>query len=237
MKPIETTYKGCHFRSRLEARWAVFFDSLGVRWEYEREGFELRSRRYLPDFWLPEMDCFFEAKGQEPSDSEKQSALELSIESRKLVALASGFMGVEELRVGSRSLGEWLAAGFNIELFAGEAHDTWAVKSFDFPMWNWMFEVDLPPFIEKTFPTERIPEGDSEERRARLIELDRRYYHQKCQKDHPKYRWGRHESSLSWVKCNDGYRFAHEPDPEANEISRAFNAARSARFEFGQSGV
>lgn len=41
MKAIETKYKGYRFRSRLEARWAVFFDTLGVKWEFEREGFEL----------------------------------------------------------------------------------------------------------------------------------------------------------------------------------------------------
>lgn len=53
MKPIETHYKGYRFRSRLEARWAVFFDALGYRWEYEPEGFELGfGERYLPDFRL-----------------------------------------------------------------------------------------------------------------------------------------------------------------------------------------
>lgn len=51
IKAIETIYKGYRFRSRLEARWAVFLDALGVRWEYEPEGFVLPSgRRYLPDF-------------------------------------------------------------------------------------------------------------------------------------------------------------------------------------------
>lgn len=55
MKAIETEYAGVRFRSRLEARWAVFFDALGIRWEYEPEAFELSDRtRYLPDFWLPE---------------------------------------------------------------------------------------------------------------------------------------------------------------------------------------
>ena len=34
MKPIETEYKGYRFRSRLEARWAVFFDALNIKWEY-----------------------------------------------------------------------------------------------------------------------------------------------------------------------------------------------------------
>ena len=32
---IPTTYKGIRFRSRLEARWAVMFDLVGFRWEYE----------------------------------------------------------------------------------------------------------------------------------------------------------------------------------------------------------
>lgn len=54
IRPIETTYAGVRFRSRLEARWAVFFETLGISWQYELEGFELPSgRRYLPDFFLP----------------------------------------------------------------------------------------------------------------------------------------------------------------------------------------
>ena len=53
IQPIETKYKGYRFRSRLEARWAVFFDALGVEWEYEPEGFQLPSgKKYLPDFRL-----------------------------------------------------------------------------------------------------------------------------------------------------------------------------------------
>lgn len=54
IKAIETEYKGYRFRSRLEARWAVFFDVLGVAWKYETEGYVLEDGvRYLPDFWLP----------------------------------------------------------------------------------------------------------------------------------------------------------------------------------------
>ena len=53
LKPIETEYKGYRFRSRLEARWAVFFDTSGVKWEYEPEGFDLGDGiKYLPDFRL-----------------------------------------------------------------------------------------------------------------------------------------------------------------------------------------
>ena len=57
MKVIETEYKGYLFRSRLEARWAVFFDACGVRWEYEPEGYVLNNGQcYLPDFLLHDVD-------------------------------------------------------------------------------------------------------------------------------------------------------------------------------------
>jgi hypothetical protein len=52
MQPIETRYAGCRFRSRLEARWAVFFDRLGLTWEYEPQGYVIDGRPYLPDFKL-----------------------------------------------------------------------------------------------------------------------------------------------------------------------------------------
>lgn len=55
IKPIETIYNGMRFRSRLEARWALFFDTLKIKWEYENEGYETAMGRYLPDFWLPEV--------------------------------------------------------------------------------------------------------------------------------------------------------------------------------------
>lgn len=60
--PIQTRYKGYNFRSRLEARWAVFFDDLGIKWEYEFEGYDIKGTWYLPDFWLPEIGCFCEIK-------------------------------------------------------------------------------------------------------------------------------------------------------------------------------
>lgn len=67
IKAIETKYKGYRFRSRLEARWAVFFDALGVQWEYEKEGYDLgEAGYYLPDFWLPETNSYLEIK---PFDS------------------------------------------------------------------------------------------------------------------------------------------------------------------------
>jgi rubredoxin len=64
IKPIETVYKGYRFRSRLEARWAVFFDALGIKWLYEPEGFTLEDdTHYLPDFFLPDYNLWIEIKG------------------------------------------------------------------------------------------------------------------------------------------------------------------------------
>ncbi|MCD7724942.1 MAG: hypothetical protein LUI12_05235 [Clostridiales bacterium] len=69
-KAIQTEYKGYLFRSRLEARWAVFFDACDVSWEYEPEGFELgNGQYYLPDFLLHGVegraagDLYVEVKG------------------------------------------------------------------------------------------------------------------------------------------------------------------------------
>jgi len=63
-----TKYNGYHFRSRLEARWAVFFDTMGIQYRYEYEDFILPSgARYLPDFYFPKLGyngCFGEVKHQ-----------------------------------------------------------------------------------------------------------------------------------------------------------------------------
>lgn len=74
VKAIETKYAGCKFRSRLEARWAVFFDAVGVIYKYENEGFEWnfngRKERYLPDFYLPEWGVYVEVKPGAPTIEE-----------------------------------------------------------------------------------------------------------------------------------------------------------------------
>lgn len=62
---IETYYGGHRFRSRLEARWAVIFDSLGIKWEYEPQGYRVGEERrpYLPDFYLTDLGWWIEVKG------------------------------------------------------------------------------------------------------------------------------------------------------------------------------
>lgn len=63
IKAIETMYKGYRMRSRLEARWAIVWESLGLPWTYEHEGYECKDGTlYLPDFFLPTLNLVVEIK-------------------------------------------------------------------------------------------------------------------------------------------------------------------------------
>lgn len=68
----DTVYSGCRFRSRLEARWAVFFDAVGILWVYLPEE---STPEYSPDFWLPEHQWHVEVlplEGESCEDRRKQ---------------------------------------------------------------------------------------------------------------------------------------------------------------------
>lgn len=90
IKPIETAAYGRLFRSRHEARVACFLQHLGVKWEYEPQGFELPSGRYLPDFKVyyhdrPAEWFWIECKPCEPSERETRLARELADATRAAV--------------------------------------------------------------------------------------------------------------------------------------------------------
>ncbi len=84
---IEPQYSGYRFRSRLEARWAVFFDALGLQWEYEKQGYKLGGAGwYLPDFWLPSLDTWVEIKPEASQGaSDKICALSSGLEQNGLL--------------------------------------------------------------------------------------------------------------------------------------------------------
>jgi hypothetical protein len=96
--PIQTLYRGVLFRSRLEARWAVFYDTLGVEWHYEHEGFVIDGQPYLPDFWLPGVGdggCHIEIKPVDPTQEETEKCAGLALASGKMVYLFLG--GIPQL--------------------------------------------------------------------------------------------------------------------------------------------
>jgi hypothetical protein len=103
VKAIETRYNGYRFRSRTEARWAVLLDALEIKYEYEKEGFDLICGPYLPDFWLPYSKditkhlptlvgggVWLEVKCTEPTQHELTRLLHLSIETKQPGTLVCG---------------------------------------------------------------------------------------------------------------------------------------------------
>lgn len=82
--PLPTKFNGVEYRSSTEARWAVMFDALGVRYHYEYKEFDLTDLavqfgvepwcdmhpknleatrlKYLPDFWAESWEMWVEVK-------------------------------------------------------------------------------------------------------------------------------------------------------------------------------
>ncbi len=90
IKAIETEYDDYRFRSRLEARWAVFFKTLGIKYEYEKEGYDLDGIWYLPDFWFPRQQIWVEIKGENSGDDVVTKADRLVRYSKKGIAVCVG---------------------------------------------------------------------------------------------------------------------------------------------------
>ena len=97
IRAIDTFYKGYKFRSRLEARWAVFSDTLGVEYIYEPEGYKLSCGWYLPDFWYPlgrvhknDIGYFVEIKPTYPKSIEIKKAVSLSENTKHCVVFLIG---------------------------------------------------------------------------------------------------------------------------------------------------
>lgn len=90
----QTRYNGVTFRSKLEAQWAVFWDELGVKWEYEPETFKFRDgKQYTPDFWIVDLALWVEIKPNEIIAREEEAMLkcsQLAYETGDLVYLDQG---------------------------------------------------------------------------------------------------------------------------------------------------
>lgn len=131
MKAIQTNYRGVRYRSRTEARWAVFFDKLGIEAIHEGEGYDLNGQWYLCDFWLPASKTWFEVKGIDPNDLEIEKARRLSEASGRLVLIAVGHPSIDDdvmnliaVRAGHRdSLCQFVDYGRN-DVFVAIGGDT-----------------------------------------------------------------------------------------------------------------
>jgi hypothetical protein len=195
IRPIETSYKGYRFRSRLEARWAVFFHAVEIEWEYEVEGFHLPDgQQYLPDFWLPRHKLFVEVKPM-------RAMMVVSHETLKCRGLATYDVNVLIL-FGTPGPDTYAAAFFSMDIFGED-------------------DKGMAQCCDMCFGTEEC-------RFAR----------------------GAVNESNLWLLCDqrDGGRICacclhHFPygdgdwsSPDRSSLQAAYRRARSARFEFGETG-
>lgn len=85
---LETWYNGFHFRSRTEARWAVFFDAAKIKYIHEPEAFTFNGMNYLPDFYLPDEDMYVEVKPpREGFEEELNKAITVMTGNKKILII------------------------------------------------------------------------------------------------------------------------------------------------------
>jgi len=110
IKPIDTQYKGYKFRSRLEARVAVFLDAVQASWEYEIEGYTLPiNGRYLPDFFVTsfrkcEKPFWLEVKATKPTTAEINKLRELCVLTKTAGAFFIGSTNFHKQQVSTFSV-------------------------------------------------------------------------------------------------------------------------------------
>ena len=79
----KSTYKVSHgkrvligdvyMRSTYETRFATLLNSLGIKWNYEPKHFSvLNEKTYLPDFYVPDVNAYFEIKGWWRDDAKEK---------------------------------------------------------------------------------------------------------------------------------------------------------------------
>lgn len=107
VKVKRTYYKRQVFRSRLEARWALFFDHIRVAWVYEPQGFVFADGEpYLPDFHLVFANgrsMYAEVKPAGADEADWRKARKLAREMSKRVLLCRGAPTLKSFVVCSQS--------------------------------------------------------------------------------------------------------------------------------------
>lgn len=259
MKAIETRYNGHRFRSRTEARWAVLFDHLGVKYEYEAEGFELGGYRYLPDFYLPKEDCFVEVKGEALDDSWRKPAL-LAHATMKPVYVLSGQPGFHTVTlmaphrqppIKAEDVEAWLALAPDdlVRNITEYALDVAQIKTSGTTMLVGLHGT----LVSRDFiALDYCPYSDRLAEWRATVHVDHGHVH----RHEPTGAWSPGWAAETYVDCrpiglshaeynglveSEVYEYPDGFDEQEARISvhfqAAIKAARSARFEFGESGA
>ena len=136
MQAITPKFCGYRFRSRLEARWAVFFDVLGLNWTYEPEGFSLDSGWYLPDFWIENWQAWIEIKPRRFTTIELIKCRQLAVLSQNKVLLIQGQPWIDETIVNTYTCDErGIALDANDPLYKRPRNEIWYNSKYEILAW------------------------------------------------------------------------------------------------------
>lgn len=256
MNPIETEYKGYLFRSRLEARWAVFFDHMNIPFEYEKEGYNLNGRWYLPDFWMPSWDCWLEIKPEIPNlrGEEKEEYLlcsKLAKQNKKNVLLIGGNPWSNDESIGdyqNHTL-EYGIAIFTVpELITEKFNfDTNIYKNRMLNLDDQNIESSLNPtfyteddylfsvlvrakeIYPEIFPLGLPDRGDID----KMIEYDKKYFLRKFGHDNPNWKYGIAEQKFGFSVIRGNLLITSFPTQVKPDklLLEAFRKARQERFD------
>jgi hypothetical protein len=158
IKAVEVSYNGEKFHSRLAARWAVFFDSLSIKYEYKKENCDLDGKEYFSDFWLPGLNCWAKIKSAvcrlplaaypsakkdySEAKSEMQLCKKLSDTSNKVVLLIGGNPWAINLSEGSDAIPYYK---FQYEIIIFFPRSVMLSKNFDKELRNTRFSIEVMP--------------------------------------------------------------------------------------------
>ena len=231
IRPIETQYDGYLFRSRLEARWAVFFKSLGVPYAYEPEGFRRNGVWYLPDFRVkcwglrgeksgPPFDLYIEVKGSMDEES------------------------AEKLKVFTQFGEDWVK---EMERETGARHPDWGEHWWEPEVYDWeraQYEDALKTWTKKNLLPVLVV-GDIPGCADDFNCMDKWYPFSVAHGIEYNSYVGIDGDSFGAMPAADReghfYLFGQDSNyvngEDVDRINRAYDRARMARFEHGQHGA
>ena len=233
IKAIPTVYNGYKFRSRLEARWAVFFDKLGVQYRYETEGFNLDGVKYLPDFFLPTSKHYIEVKPYEPTEEEINKAGMLAAMSGNSVFMFCGdvwhdvqvkrFMAKDKPLLATKKYADLAMANGDYDIVLAIA------SYFDSNYWgNYLEEIIA---TEKNTETNFDTEPNTEHIRVAFVKQLTAY----VTKDDWKIKSCNNCDKLAF--CGPTFKCpmckTNTLSDSTIKLTKAYTAARQAQFEFG----
>jgi hypothetical protein len=251
-KPIETFYNGYRFRSRLEARWAVFFDAVGLKYLYEHEGFDLDGDWYLPDFYLTDWDCYVEIKPimpEWPHFGKKRGTVvgkrniefircqKLSEGINKIVLFIGGIPGYYDIDNGELSYEIAVFAPGPISIQESKKKPHVPFIDFSWRLTYYFFKYHLHPFMEgiykchPDFFNKPLPKPSD---CKGLIEADKRYIKKKTGCDHPHWFYGNSSHGFYFCIKRKKIKIANGLDRFNESLDHAYDKARQARFEHGE---